>query len=390
MKQNDQVYIKLQKHLNEQAVGFPATRSGVEIKILKHIFTPEEAAVACCLSYKFEPLKTIFSRSGHRIDSPEELQTCLDRIQKKGGIESKIKNGQMVYCNAPLVVGMYEFQLKRLTPEFIKDFNDYTSGKNFGIEFLSTKLPQMRTIPVAKSIHPHHKVSTFDAVETLLQQAEGPFVINECICRTKKSMEGKSCKTTDRKETCLAIGDMARMVLPSGSGREISRDEAISILEKNQKQGLVLQPSNTEKAEFICSCCGCCCGMLRTHQILPKPLDFWASNFFAKVDKNTCEGCGACENRCQVGAVIVSAKKQPAVVNLDRCLGCGVCVPNCPTQSIILVKKLSEVRPPLTREDLHEILMTGKKGRLGKLGLTGKLIVDSVRTGRMNLIKSYR
>jgi hypothetical protein len=92
MKQNDQVYIKLQKHLNEQAVGFPATRSGVEIKILKHIFTPEEAAVACCLSYKFEPLKTIFSRSGHRIDSPEELQTCLDRIQKKGGIESKIKN----------------------------------------------------------------------------------------------------------------------------------------------------------------------------------------------------------------------------------------------------------------------------------------------------------
>jgi Pyruvate/2-oxoacid:ferredoxin oxidoreductase delta subunit len=388
VEQNDQVYIKLQKHLDKQAVGFPATRSGVEIKILKHIFTPEEAEIACCLSYKFEPLKSIFSRADHLVDSQEELGACLDRMQKKGGIESIINNGKMVYCNAPLVVGMYEFQLKRLTPEFIEDFNKYTSHKNFGIEFLSTKLPQMRTIPVAKSIHPHHNVSTFDEISTLMQQAEEPFVILECICRTKKSIEGKSCKKTDRKETCLAIGNMARMVLPSGAGREITRDEAMSIIEKNQKQGLVLQPSNTEKAEFICSCCGCCCGMLRTHQSLPKPLDFWASNFYAKVDRDTCEECGACEKRCQVGAVSASEKKQPAVVNFDRCLGCGVCVPSCPTQSITLMKKPAEVRPPLTREDLHEILMAGRKGRLGKLRLTGKLIIDSVRTGHMNLLKS--
>jgi len=57
---NNQVYVKLQKHLDNQAVGFPATRSGVEIKILKHIFTPEEAEIVCCLSYQFEPLEMIF------------------------------------------------------------------------------------------------------------------------------------------------------------------------------------------------------------------------------------------------------------------------------------------------------------------------------------------
>jgi electron transport complex protein RnfB len=387
MQQNEQVYKKLQKHLDNQAIGFPATRSGVEIKILKYIFTPDEAEIACCLSYKFEPLKTIFSKAGHRVDSPEELEKCLDRIQKKGGIESKIKNGKMHYCNVPLVVGMYEFQLERLTPEFIKDFNEYTSDKNFGLAFLSTKLPQMRTIPVAKSIHPQHNVSTYDEVEALMQAAEEPFVIFECICRKKKSMEGKSCKKTDRKETCLAVGDLGRMARKSGHGREISRDEAMSIIKKNQKQGLVLQPSNTEKAEFICSCCGCCCGMLSVHKSLPKPLDFWASNFHAVVEKDTCEGCGACEKHCQVGAVSVSGKNQPAKVNLDRCMGCGVCVPNCPTQSITLVKNPAEVRPPQTREELHEIIMAGKKGRQGKLKLTGKLIVDSVRTGHMNLLK---
>lgn len=387
MEQNDQIYVKLQQHLNNQTVGFPATRSGVEIKILKHIFTPEEAAIACCLSYKYEPLQTILGRAGDLADSPQDLAKTLARIQKKGGIESKSNNGKMVYCNAPLVVGMYEYQLDRLTPEFVEDFNKYTSDKKFGIEFLSTKLPQMRTIPISKSIHPQHNVSTFDEVSALLQQAEAPFAIFECICRKKKTIEGKSCKATDRKETCLAIGSMARMALKNGMGREITGDEALAIIEKNQKQGLVLQPSNTQKAEFICSCCGCCCGMLRTHKALPKPLDFWASNFYAAVDRDTCEGCGTCEKRCQVNAVRVSAKKQPAVVDLNRCLGCGVCIPGCPTESITLAKKPIELKPPQTHEELREIIMAGKKGRLGKLKLTGKLIVDSVRTGHLNLLK---
>jgi Na+-translocating ferredoxin:NAD+ oxidoreductase subunit B len=388
VKRNDQVYVKLQRHLDNQVVGFPATRSGVEIKVLKHIFTPEEAEIATCLSYKFEPLETIFSRACHLVDSPEGLQNCLDRIQKKGGVESKIKNGNAHYANAPLVVGMYEFQLNRLTPDFVKNFDEYTADKNFGVAFLGTKLPQMRTIPISKSIHPQHHVSTFDEITTLLKEAEEPFVINECICRKKKSLQGESCKVTDRKETCLAVGSMAQMELFSGSGRRISRDEAISIMEQNQKEGLVLQPSNTQKAEFICSCCGCCCGMLRTLKLLPKPLDFWTSNFHAVVDRNTCEGCGACVKRCQVGAVSVSEKKQVAVVDLDRCIGCGVCAAGCPTQSITLAKNSAEVRPPQTREDLHEIIMAGKKGRLGKLKLTGKLIVDSLRTGHLDLLKS--
>jgi Pyruvate/2-oxoacid:ferredoxin oxidoreductase delta subunit len=387
MEQSDQVYIKLQRHLDNQAVGFPATKTGIELRILKHIFTPEEAEIASLLSYKFETPKTIYSRAEHLFETHKELEKILDRIQKKGGIELKIKNGEKHYCNAPFVVGMYEFQLDRLTPEFIKDFNDYTSDKKFGVEFLSTELPQMRTIPVAKSIHPQHNISTFDEVTTLLQEAEEPFAIIECICRKKKSMEGEPCKVTDRKETCLAIGGMAQMMFASDVGREITRDEAMSIIEQNQKEGLVLQPSNSTKAEFICSCCGCCCGMLDLHKNLPKPLDYWATNFHAVVDKKTCDGCGNCEESCQVGAVRVSEKEQCAVVNLDRCLGCGVCVSNCPNESISLLKKPTEIIPPQTREELFDIIMDRKKGKFGKLMVTGKLLFDAVRTGQTHLLK---
>jgi Pyruvate/2-oxoacid:ferredoxin oxidoreductase delta subunit len=282
---------------------------------------------------------------------------------------------------------MYEFQLERLTPEFIKDFKAYTSDRNFGIEFLSTELPQMRTIPVAESILPQHEISTFDEVTTLLEQAQGPFVIIECICRKKKKLEGGTCNVTDRKETCLAIHGMAEMLQASNVGRTISKDEALSIIKQNQKDGLVLQPSNTRKAEFICSCCGCCCGMLSIHKSLPKPLDFWSSNFQAFVDTEVCIGCGSCQESCQVSAVSVSEQEQCAVVSLDRCLGCGVCIVDCPAEAISLLKKSTEVIPPQTREELYDIIMEKKKGTFGKALLTGKLLIDVVRTGQTHLLK---
>lgn len=387
MEQDRQVYINLQKHLDSQAVGFPATKTGAEIRILEHIFTPIEAEIATNLSYKFEPLNKIFSRAKNLIESPEKLKSILDQIVKNGGIEVKTKNGEAYYCNAPLVVGMYEFQNERLTPEFIENFNKYTSDKTFGVEFLSTELPQMRTIPVAKSIKPEHKVSTFDEIKPLLEQSKEPFNILECICRKKKSIEGKSCKVTERKETCLAMGSMAKMVISNGLGREITREEAISIIEQNQKEGLVLQPSNTKNVEFICSCCGCCCGMLKFHKSIPKPVGYWATNFYAVVDKSSCKACGTCEKMCQVVAITIPGDKQPPNVNLDRCLGCGVCVSNCPTESISLMKKPTEAIPPQTREELHDILMDKKKGKLGKLMVTGKLLYDAVTTGQTHLLK---
>jgi electron transport complex protein RnfB len=387
MNKEDRAYIQLQRHLDKQPVGFPSTRSKSEIRILKHIFTPQQAEIAAHLSYRFEPLETIFLRVRHLVKSPEELSEMLDGIQRNGGIESSTKDGKRQYCNMPFVVGMFEMQGGRLTPDFCKNVDEYTADRKFGVAFLGTELPQMRTIPVAKSIRPPNNASTFDEVAVLVQQAEPPFRVFECICRNKKSLQGETCKATDRKETCLAFGSMAQSASLSGWGREIGRDEAMSILEMNQKQGLVLQPSNTEKAEFICSCCGCCCGMLSLHQMLPKPLDYWASNFHSVVDVSVCDGCGACEERCQVKAISVPAESQMAVVNLNRCIGCGLCISTCRKQAISLQKKPIETKPPKTPEELYDIIMAKKKGALRRWGVTGKLIIDAVTTRQAHLLK---
>lgn len=390
MDKDDRVYIRLQRHLDRQPVGLPATRSRAEMRILKHIFTPQQAEVATYLSYKFEPLDAILPRVKHVAKSAEELSELLDAIQKNGGIETRTKDGRKEYCNAPLVVGMYELQGGRLTPDFLKDIDHYTGDMKFGAAFLGTELPQMRTIPIAESISPESRVCTYDEVAVLVQQADAPYRVFECICRKKKSMQGETCKVTDRKETCLAFGSMAESASLSGWGREIGRDEMMSILQTNQKQGLVLQPSNTEKAEFICSCCGCCCGMLGVQKTLPKPLDYWASNFNSAIDTNVCDGCGACEVHCQVGAIKVPPDTQLAVVNLNRCIGCGVCVSVCPKKAVSLQKKLIETRPPKTREELYDIIMANRKGTLGRWAVMGKLVFDAITTGQTQMLKQVK
>jgi Na+-translocating ferredoxin:NAD+ oxidoreductase subunit B len=54
------IYRELQKHLDKMPVGFPATESGVEIRILKHLFTSEEAKISLSLSAIPEPLERIY------------------------------------------------------------------------------------------------------------------------------------------------------------------------------------------------------------------------------------------------------------------------------------------------------------------------------------------
>ncbi|MHA2474185.1 MAG: hypothetical protein ACXAES_13235 [Promethearchaeota archaeon] len=56
------VYRELQESLDKLPVGFPATKSGVELKLLAYLFTFEEAKVAKHLKFTHEPLITIHDR----------------------------------------------------------------------------------------------------------------------------------------------------------------------------------------------------------------------------------------------------------------------------------------------------------------------------------------
>jgi electron transport complex protein RnfB len=375
MVKEEGIYRELQKHLNKQPVGYPATKSGAEIRLLKRFFNPEEARLAMKLGYKPSPINEIYEVVKESGMSFNDMENMLDEMMKNGAIGHMEKEGTRYFYNIPLIVGMYEGQLNRLSPEFLADFDEYTADRAFGLEFLSTELPQMRTIPVGKSIKPEHHVTTYDHLTGLITANDGPIVVNECICRKAEGLKGNPCQQTTRLETCMALGDIAKNCLRAGVGREVSKEEALDIARQNESDGLVLQPSNTQKVEFICACCGCCCGMLRVHKMLPKPVDFWATNYYALVDPESCTGCETCVEICQVGAASMDENLGISTVNLDRCLGCGNCVAACPSEAISLIKKEKEVTPPEDIEDLYDTIMAHKKGTFGKIKLVTRLML---------------
>ena len=54
MEDSGAVYESLASHLDTLPAGFPRTAGGIEIRILRMLFTPEEAAVAQLVSRKPE------------------------------------------------------------------------------------------------------------------------------------------------------------------------------------------------------------------------------------------------------------------------------------------------------------------------------------------------
>ncbi len=356
MEKNNDVYRKLQQHLDKFPVGYPATESGVEIKLLKHLFDPDEAELAARLSLIPEPLESIYPKLDGLDLSREKAEEMLDRLADKGAITGakNHKTGKMVYANALLAVGIFEYQVGRLTEDFAKDFNEYMHGE-FKEEVIKTPYPQMRTIPIEQSIKVDNFVTTYDDVRELIRSRDY-FSVANCVCRESNELLFKNC--THTKETCLQFGGAARMYVERGLAREISQEEALNILERAQEEGLVLQPSNSKKPNYICCCCGCACEILTTAKRLPRPSEFFATNHFSYVDTDSCIGCGDCVEKCPMEALEVV--DDISVVDLDRCIGCGVCVPACPSDAIELRKKNEERVPPENTVDLYMKIMQEK------------------------------
>ena len=368
MKKNihhNPVYRRLQRHLDRQAVGFPATRSGADLRLLEKLFSPDEARLALYLSGQPSLTQEVVDRAAPEF-SAEQTAKLLNEMLSKGSIGWKRSGGNDTWLLMPLVVGMYEGQDGEPARDFLAAAGAYMKTLDFGKSFLAVKPPQMRTIPVNKSLPVEHAVATYDEVRAIVRDAEAPFVVLNCICREGAAMRRKPCKQTPRKETCLGFGHVAAMVLRRGKGREITRDEVLTILQQNQDDGLVVQPSNTQKPSFVCSCCGCCCGMLSFQKFLPHPIDFWTSNYFAQVNADACTGCGQCVDRCQVKAITLDGPNGTAQINLSRCIGCGLCVTTCPAEALRLIKKEQEATPPKDDEALYDAILANKKGSLGQ------------------------
>ena len=382
MNTDTEIYRNLQQHLDRGPVGYPSTPSGIDISLLKHLFTPEEAQIATQLStIKLEPAGRIYRRAKKSglVTSLEQLQIILDRMAYKGTV-LVYREGykEKRYKNAGVTAGgIVDFQVNRLTRDLVDTFHQYHVEVFARAEMTGSRgVPQLRTIPVEKSIPvpDKHLVSTYDDVRTLVENAAGPIAVANCVCRQTKDIQGQPCTHSDIRETCLQIGtDHARQYVEMGIARYITKEEAFNILEKAQQAGFILQPENSLRPEAICCCCGDCCGLLSAVVKSPRPADLYATNYYAEVDPALCRGCGTCVKRCQLKARTIA--NGVSTVNLDRCIGCGNCVVTCESHASRLHKKDNAFIPPKDKDTTFMKIMSRKVGRWNMLKIRLKMLL---------------
>jgi ferredoxin len=369
------LYRQLQQHLDRMPIGFPATESGVEIRILRQLFTPEEAELTLEASAIPEPAATIHRRAKGM--TLAEVTNLLNQMADKGLILRIHARREPLYAKLIFAVGFYERQLKRLTPELERDCREYILGA-YAQASHSKKTTQLRTVPVNKTIAIERNVATYENIRGYVESHGGPFATMDCICRHGRELLGEKCTQTSLKENCLTLGVAAREMVRIGQARSISRANTLELLDAADKEGLVLQPENTRNPLFVCCCCGCCCGVLTSAKRFPQPAEYFSANFQAEVDADLCDSCGVCQSRCQMDA-LVDGPGGPGGgkprVDHARCIGCGLCVTTCPSGALQLVEKAQRKVPPDDTKALYMQLLQERYGPWGMAKLAGRKLL---------------
>lgn len=358
-----EVYEKLRKHLDSLPGGFPAAQSGVELRILKRLFTPEEAQMAPFLALKMETADAIAQKAGM---DQEKAGPLLARMAKRGLIFSLESPGRPpVYMAAQFIIGIWEYHVNDLDQAFVKDMEEY-----FPIlaKEASDLLPQLRTIPVGRSIQADIKVLAHEQAEELVKKQE-KFLVAPCICRREHELKGEGCGKL--MDACLVFGWGADYYERNGLGRLITLEETLEIIRKADEEGLVLQPSNSRDIVNICCCCGDCCAMLKNLKRHPAPGDMAASSFRVELDQAECIGCGTCLERCQMEAFEMDGEH--AALKPERCIGCGLCVSTCPVEALKLVRKPEEQQPNIPKNQMEAHMLRAKLRARAKADLVDKL-----------------
>ena len=252
----------------------------------------------------------------------------------KGQIVRARLKGERKYAVVPFVVGIYEFQLNRMDKELTDLVEEYFPTL---INTVGGHKPAVaRVIPVNKSIDSRLEILPYENLRTAIEGAAS-FIINDCICRKERGLQGHPCRHPS--ETCLAFSSEPQEA--TYGGRVISKEEALRILDQTEREGLVHATYNVRGQQmFVCNCCSCCCGFLRSIKEFGAPYLLTRSNFVASIDEGRCDGCGICaEQRCPMNALELPPGGSPYWVRDERCIGCGLCAVTCPNDAIRLVRR---------------------------------------------------
>ncbi len=331
---DDLVYERLAEALDRLPNGFPRTSSNVELRVLKKIFSPEEASMACQLGRSMESCDVISERIGL---SAEQAEAKLTEMAEKDMLWDRKEGGKHLFRLAPFIVGIYE--ASNVDHELAHLIEEYLS--NGGAAGIMKPQPAIHRVVPARNAVKLEWILPYEDVKALLMDSKS-FNLRDCICRVQQKHMGHECGFPLR--TCLSFSPTEPPPGPSS----ISKEEALAFLDEAEKLGLVHTVRNVVKGVgYVCNCCGCCCGLLRGITDWGIENSVAHANYYAEINHEECVGCGTCSERCQVHAI--SEDDDISVVDREKCIGCGLCVTGCPNGAARLLRKPDSeiVSPPV-------------------------------------------
>lgn len=348
---DEDVYEKLAQKLGSFPSGFPRTESGIEIRLLKKIFLPEEAALMIEMMPMPETAAQIAGRTGR---NPQQTLQLLLTMLQKGQIHGFPMGEEFAFVPLPFIVGIYFFHSPYVDKELADLFEEYY--RSWAEGSLNIKPTYFRVISVDKSIPLEFEVFPYERAETILKDANS-FGLFPCMCKLQKQLVDDSCKHPTN--TCLVFSQASKAFDNIPSIQSISREEAFKALRDFEDAGLVHTMGNFRETnpgmDFICSCCTCGCTFLRGLAELGIENSVAKTNFMAVVKEEACDGCGTCIDRCQFKAIAM--KDDVLYVNNKRCAGCGLCVITCPSEALSLERRPEDetVQPPRDIQEWNQV-----------------------------------
>lgn len=360
------IYQELAGYLDTLPAGYPPAEDGVEVRILEHLFTRQEAEIALHLTLLDEEVRVVAFRARRPVEEVAEVLAAMDR---KGLVDcNHVDEDRPRYSISQFVIGFYEGQVNRLDHSLVEMFEAY--APIFFQEGPWQEVPQIRTIPVMEAIPITSEVMPYEHIEKIIRSKK-EFAVRNCVCRQEQQLLHKGCDSP--METCIQFDGAARGTVASGKGRSISQDEALEIIHQAQKAGLVLQPANSKDPIFLCACCSCCCGVLRSIKNSPHPSRLVVNPFINRHHPERCTNCGACLNICPMDALYVL--DGAISLNQERCIGCGLCVSVCASHAVEIVRKPDAERVHIPANIVETYSRMGlKSGRWNYPGMIGMVL----------------
>jgi Pyruvate/2-oxoacid:ferredoxin oxidoreductase delta subunit len=363
----DVEYRLLQERLNRNVTGAPD--SPAMQRILRLLFTPEDAHIARQL-----PQVISVSALARKLEVDFDwLDAKITSMAQRGLVLDFERNEKRYVLAAPVVIGFFEFTFMRERPdapmeEYANAFEDLFDDEAFARSVFAGSTQIGRSFVREEAVT--SEILDWERASHVVETAES-VAVSLCPCRIDASLRGDGCDAPVR--TCLTFGGAADGLVRSGLAEAISNEEALVILGEAKEAGLA-QTGDTvrEEISYMCSCCGCCCGMMRSIKKYDIYDGIMPSNFLATIDGTECRGCTKCAKACPVDAIEVvpsegkGQRRNWALVDADRCLGCGVCDDVCRWDAHEMVERDD---PPYIPEDTMErvALMAVERGKLGDL-----------------------